>query len=459
MTTVKDSFDNFIEAVGTIVEITTLRRELVKRVTDELDQRDIKWATKFAEAVLVNETYTKKEVQDGAAICDLFTKTYTSNMDIFDHRTQPYDLWKVGELFFVRKDNEDDMQKISDIVLSNRTAPSHMYIVTVSEGELVAEKVNTLAFIRNRTELVKPIPTIVMKKEEELTTAKLYIDRTVAELNDMQHEAFELMQDYAEQKERHKKAMFIGIKIFGRQDGKTHKTKEGRKFIRMYDPETGDYLGPLIKSDNAKDNFRLFDPEKNEVIGTVCVPMTHEEAHGKKEPVRDIKVNFNKEAWDKLKYEHDTDQSHFKLAGAALFNPDKGVLEVTLENDNDVEQLVDILNNLSELPKDIGEGTKNSAEIFCRVTGKGYMDFNRYGAILWAMSPKDTLNLPFVVDETVRKINLIAELADLDLNVLILVYAIYKAKYEPANYPYGASDVIFDIVDSMLELKKEGMIQ
>lgn len=289
--------------------------------------------------------------------------------------------------------------------------------------------------------------------------AKLYIDRTVAELNDMQREAFELMREYTEQKERHKKAMFIGAKIFGRQDGKTHKTKEGRKFIRMYDPETGEYLGPLIKSDNAKDNVRLVDPKTNEVIGTVCVPMTHEEAHGKKEPVRDIKVNFNKEAWDKLKYEHDTDQSHFKLAGAALFNPDKGVLEVTLENDNDVEQLVDILNNLSELPKDIGEGTKNSAEIFCRVTGKGYMDFNRYGAILWAMSPKDTLNLPFVVDETVRKINLITELADLDLNVLILVYAIYKAKYEPANYPYGASDVIFDIVDSMLELKKEGMIQ
>ncbi len=265
--------------------------------------------------------------------------------------------------------------------------------------------------------------------------AKLYIDRTVAELNDMQREAFELMQENSEQKERHDKAMFIGTKIFGRKDGKLHKAKEGRKFIKIYDPETGEYLGLLVKS------------------------MTHEEAHGKKEPVSDIKVNFNKEAWDKLKYEYDTDQPHFKLAGAALFNPDKGVLEVTLENDNDVEQLVDILNNLSELPKDIGEGTKNSAEIFCRVTGKGYIDFNRYGAILWAMSPKDTLNLPFVVDETVRKINLIAELADLDLNVLILVYAIYKAKYEPANYPYGASDVIFDIVDSMLELKKEGMIQ
>ena len=266
--------------------------------------------------------------------------------------------------------------------------------------------------------------------------AKLYIDRTVVELNDMQREAFELMQEYDKQKKDHELAMALGAaKIFGRKADKTHKTKEGRKFIKMYDPESGEYLGPLVK------------------------PMTHEEAHGKKKPVDDIKANFNKEAWDELKYEHDTDQPHFKLAGAALFNHDKGVLEVTLENDNDVGQLIDILNNLSELPKDIGEGTKNSAEIFCRVTGKGYMDFNRYGAILWAMSPKDTLNLPFVVDETVRKINLIAELADLDLNVLILVYAIYKAKYEPANYPYGASDVIFDIVDSMLELKKEGMIQ
>lgn len=172
MTTVKDSFDNFIEAVGTIVEITTLRRELVKRVTNELNQRSIKWATKFAEAVLANETYTEKEVQDGAAICDLFTKTYTSNMSIFNRNIQPYELWKVGELFFVRKDNDDDMQRISDIILSDKTTPSHIYIVTVSEGTLVAEKVNTLTFIRNRTELVKPIPTIVNKKEEELTTAK-----------------------------------------------------------------------------------------------------------------------------------------------------------------------------------------------------------------------------------------------------------------------------------------------
>lgn len=81
--TYKDSFDNFIEAVGTIIEITALRRELVSRVLSELKSKDIKWATKFAEAVLKNETYNKKEIQDGAAICDLFTKTYTSNMGVF----------------------------------------------------------------------------------------------------------------------------------------------------------------------------------------------------------------------------------------------------------------------------------------------------------------------------------------------------------------------------------------
>lgn len=167
-------FDKFVETMTTYIEIATLRKEMIRRVFSELSQRNVKWATKFANAVLGNKAipYTEKEVQDCDAICDLFTKTYVSNMGIFDSPIKPYDLWKVGELFFVRKDNDDDNQKISDIILSNRTTPSYMYIVTVSEGTLVAEKVNTLAFIRNRTELVKPIPTIVNKKEEVPTTAK-----------------------------------------------------------------------------------------------------------------------------------------------------------------------------------------------------------------------------------------------------------------------------------------------
>ena len=170
----KNSFDKFIKDMTIMIETATLRKELTRRVLSELSQRNVKWATKFANAVLGNKAipYTEKEVQDCGAICDLFTKTYVSNMGIFDSPIKPYDLWKVGELFFVRKDNEDDIQRVTDIILSDRTVPSRMYLVTISEGTLVATKVNTLAFIRNRTELVKPIPMIVNKKEEEPTTAE-----------------------------------------------------------------------------------------------------------------------------------------------------------------------------------------------------------------------------------------------------------------------------------------------
>lgn len=266
--------------------------------------------------------------------------------------------------------------------------------------------------------------------------AKLYIDRTVAELNDMQREAFELMREYTEQKERHKKAMFIGAKIFGRQDGKTHKTKEGRKFIRMYDPETGDYLGPLIKSDNAKDNVRLVDPETNEVISTVCVPMTHEEAHGKKEPV-----------------------DYIKVTEPSVFDPVEGTLEIKVAKE-DADIIAKIFGNISdEEVKRLSDASKNAAEIFCRATDGSYKDFNQYAAEFGAFTPKESLNLPYVVDESIRKVSRISELAEIEINTPLLVYSVYKSRYEPANYPYGASDVIFDIVDSMLELKKEGMIQ
>ena len=67
MTTVKDSFDNFIEVVGTIVEITTLRRELVKRVTDELDQRgndEVKPATSKEDEVKPNKILTLSTLQN-----------------------------------------------------------------------------------------------------------------------------------------------------------------------------------------------------------------------------------------------------------------------------------------------------------------------------------------------------------------------------------------------------------
>lgn len=163
--TVQKSFEKLFENLKTVVEITTLRKELVKRVINELKQRDIKWATKFANAVLKTARYSKKEEQDGGAICDLFTKTYMSNVETFDKPTEPYELWKVGELFFVRKGNDKDMLKISDILLSQSEILSTVYIVTVSEGKLVAEKVNTHKFICEHGELDRPIPTIVLKKD------------------------------------------------------------------------------------------------------------------------------------------------------------------------------------------------------------------------------------------------------------------------------------------------------
>lgn len=100
-----------------------------------------------------------------------------------------------------------------------------------------------------------------------------------------------------------------------------------------------------------------------------------------------------------------------------------------------------------------------ATEIFCRATDGSYKDFNQYAAEFCAFTPKESLNLPYVVDESIRKVSRILELAEIEINTPLLVYSVYKSRYEPTKYPYGATDVIFDIVDSMLELKKEGMIQ
>lgn len=169
--TVENTLENLFKKLEVMIELETLRRELLRRVLSELSAANTKWATKFANTVLGDKTYTEKEVQDGAVICDLFTKTYLANVETFDKPTDPYELWKVGEVFFTRKNNDKDMKKISDILLSQSEIPSTIYIVTVSEGTLVAEKVNTHKFICDHGELDRPIPTIVMKKKEP-TTAK-----------------------------------------------------------------------------------------------------------------------------------------------------------------------------------------------------------------------------------------------------------------------------------------------
>lgn len=234
--------------------------------------------------------------------------------------------------------------------------------------------------------------------------AKLYIDRTVAELNDMQREAFELMRDYIIRKEAVHLGLKKAVQLFGRKkeenEDEEFTTKKGRKFIKMYNPETGEYLGPLVK------------------------PMTHEEAHGRK-PESPFEFRMDKEAFDKLKYEHDTDGNYVKVTEPSVFDPIEGTLEIKVSKED--AQLLKCL------------------AVYLMKKLNGYLI--------------ESLILPYVVDESIRKVSRISELAEIEIITPLLVYSVYKSRYKPAKYPYGASDVIFDIIDSILELKKEGMIQ
>lgn len=257
--------------------------------------------------------------------------------------------------------------------------------------------------------------------------AKLYIDRDVMEINDMQREAFELMQEYSVRKESSQIGMKLAARLFGRKKEEVSTTKEGRKFIKMYDPETGDYLGPLIH------------------------PMTHEEAHGK-EPKSKLDVKFNKEAWDKLKYKHDTTQPHFKLDGESLFNPDTSTLEIKIDKE-EVDKLANILALTDEEIQEKTRASKNAAEIFCHATNGTYEEFNRYAAEVSSYFP------PRVGEPAIRTLKHIAKLSDISINVPLLVYAVYEKMYKNNKFPYTYGDIVYDIVDSMLTLKEEGMIQ
>jgi hypothetical protein len=261
--------------------------------------------------------------------------------------------------------------------------------------------------------------------------AKLYIDRDVMEINDMQREAFELMQEYAVRKESSKLGLKLATRLFGRKKEEVSTTKEGRKFIKMYDTETGEYLGPLIH------------------------PMTHEEAHGK-EPKSKLDVKFNKEAWSELKYEHDTSQPHFKLDRESLFNPDTSTLEIKIDEEG-ANTIAEILSPfLEDCAKEIENATKNSAEIFCRITDCTYDTFNRYAEKYVSSIPA---LLPNIVKSSIATISCVADLSEIILNVPVLVYALYYERYNNSILPSSQMDIVFDIISAMLELKKEGMIQ
>jgi hypothetical protein len=208
-------------------------------------------------------------------------------------------------------------------------------------------------------------------------------------------------------------------------------TKEKPKFIKMYDPETGECLGPLIN------------------------PMTHEEAHGKK-PKGTLEIKIDKEAWDKLKYEHDVDGDHVELSGPPVFDPIKGTLEFNV-NKEDADKIVKMLGGLTdEEVKELARASTNAAEIFCRIADCTYDTFSRYAEKYASSIPA---LLPNIVKSSIATISCVADLSEIILNVPLLVYALYYERYNNSILPSSQMDIVFDIVSAMLELKKEGMIQ
>lgn len=188
--------------------------------------------------------------------------------------------------------------------------------------------------------------------------------------------------------------------------------KEKPKFIGMYNPETGEYLGPFVN-------------------------MTHEEAHGKK-PESPFEFRMDKEAWDSLKIERD------------------GVLTIKIDEEG-ANTIAEILSPfLEECAKEIENATKNSAEIFCRITDCTYDTFNRYAEKYVSSIPA---LLPNIVKSSITTISCVADLSEIILNVPLLVYALYYERYNNSILPSSQMDIVFDIVSVMLELKKEGMIQ
>lgn len=269
--------------------------------------------------------------------------------------------------------------------------------------------------------------------------AKLYIDRTVAELNDMQREAFELMRDYIIRKEAGHLGLKKAARLFGRKkeenEDEEFATKKGRKFIKLYDPETGEYLGPLAKT------------------------MTHEEAHGRK-PESPFEFRMDKEAFDKLKYEHDTDDDYVKITEPSVFDPIEGTLEIKVDKE-DAHVIAKMFGSISdEEVKRLSDASKNAAEIFCHATDGTYTEFNKYAAEFGGYpGTKPIFSLPHIVKCAMRNLIHITKLSGISVNEPLLVYAVYKKMYENNKLPYSYGDIVYDIVDSMVTLKEEGMIQ
>ena len=187
----------------------------------------------------------------------------------------------------------------------------------------------------------------------------------------------------------------------------TNETKNGRKFIKMYDPETGEYLGPLVQ---PKDGFELFEDK------------------------------------DPLWKQPEEQFSHIALQESGT---------ITLEVDETTaENIAAILN----IPKPVSlydsiRGSKNAAEIFCRITDCSYNKFNYYALETVGTDPED---LPDSVKKLSSHLDLIFKLADIHINHRLLARVIYKYYNIP---DIDVLNTVYHLVEVAIELKEEGMIE
>lgn len=137
------------------------------------------------------------------------------------------------------------------------------------------------------------------------------------------------------------------------------------------------------------------------------------------------------------------------------------MLQVILSGRNPIANFVFVGKDFVKLYKDrLSDASKNAAEIFCHATDGTYTEFNQYAAELGGYpGTKLIFSLPHIVKCAMRNLIHITKLSGISVNEPLLVYAVYKKMYENNKLPYSYGDIVYDIIDSMVTLKEEGMIQ
>lgn len=103
--------------------------------------------------------------------------------------------------------------------------------------------------------------------------------------------------------------------------------------------------------------------------------------------------------------------------------------------------------------------TKNTAEIFCHATNGTYEEFNQFAAEFITRTNSKGIKVPGFTEPAVRTLKCISALSDIPIDEPLLIYTVYTKVYEINTFPYTYGDIVYDIVDSMVTLKEDGMIQ